>query len=229
MQYHHFSFPYSDLLPKPEELYELMGNSDDDGTFSLVKEDYRILKKEIKPASIAEGGFFITNDFNIDVDGNSLIVLNRKFQPEKIILKQIRKSSSLAFFICTAGSSITNYAKDCMDKGNTLMGYIADITGSLIVEKCMDKVEEILLAMLENNNLKITNRFSPGYCGWNTIEQHKLFDLFTPGFCGVTLTESALMQPIKSISGIIGIGEDVKRKDYNCSFCNDLECNYRRE
>ncbi|MFW5781510.1 MAG: vitamin B12 dependent-methionine synthase activation domain-containing protein [Bacteroidota bacterium] len=226
MQYHKFSFPYTELFPESRELYEIIGKNGDDGTFSLVEEDFEILKKEISPDAVAEGGFFITSDFNIK--DNSLTALDKKFQPEKIILKQIQKSSSLAFFICTAGYSISNYSKDCMNNGNPLRGYIADMTGSMIVEKCMDKGEEILLEMLYKNNLKITNRFSPGYCGWNTIEQHKLFDLFPPEFCGVTLTSSALMQPIKSISGIIGIGENVKKKGYTCSFCKDIECFYRK-
>ncbi|MCK7538940.1 MAG: hypothetical protein MZV63_52410 [Marinilabiliales bacterium] len=47
----------------------------------------------------------------------------------------------------------------------------------------------------------ITNRFSPGYCGWDVAEQHKLFSFFKDNFCGITLTESALMNPVKSVSG----------------------------
>lgn len=229
MQYHTFSFPYNELFPEIQELYEIIGDNNNDGTFCLVEEEYKTVKKEINPASVAEGGFFITSNFTTDLDDNSLVALHKKFRPGKIILKQLQKSSSLAFFICTAGYSISSYSKDCMNKGNPVRSYIADITGSLIAEKCMDKGEEILLEMLYKNNLKISNRFSPGYCGWNTIEQHILFDLFPAQFCGITLTESSLMQPIKSISGIIGIGKDVKRKKYNCSFCNDLECFYRRE
>lgn len=228
MQNHKFSFPYNELFPDIQELYEIIGDNEDDGTFPLVEEDYETIKKEINPASVAEGGFFITNNIAINLEDNNFVASHKIFQPGKIIMKQIRKSTSLAFFICTAGHSISSYSKDCMNMGNPLRSYIADITGSLIVEKCMDKGEEILLDMLSQYDLKITNRFSPGYCGWNTLEQHQLFDLFTPGFCGVTLTESALMQPIKSISGVIGIGKEVKRKDYNCSFCNDLECFYRR-
>jgi hypothetical protein len=228
MQYHTFSFSYNQLFPDIKELVEIIGESVDDGTSALVEEDYELVKKEINPDAVADGGFFITSDFTLDLYDNNLIAFHQKFKPGKIIMNQIKKSTSLAFFICTAGHSVSSYSKECMIAGNHLRSYIADMTGSLLVEKCMDKGEEILMDMLHKDTMKITNRFSPGYCGWNTLEQHKLFDLFTPGFCGVTLTESALMQPIKSISGIIGIGKDVKRKSYNCSFCNDLECSYRK-
>ena len=46
--------------------------------------------------------------------------------------------------------------------------------------------------------LRITNSYSPGYCGWNVSEQHALFSLLPEGFCGVRLCESGLMLPIKS-------------------------------
>lgn len=228
MQYHTFSFPYNELFPEPQRLYEIISNYGDDGTLPLVEEEYEMVKKENHPGSVAEGSFFITNDFIVNSDDCSFTALNKKFNPGKNIMKQIRRSSSIAFFICTAGYSISNYADECMNSGNPLRSYIADLAGSLMVEKCMDRGERVLTEMLYEKDLKITNRFSPGYCGWNTLEQHKLFEKFPSGFCGVSLTESALMLPIKSISGIIGIGKDVKRKEYNCSYCNDLECFYRK-
>jgi hypothetical protein len=43
-------------------------------------------------------------------------------------------------------------------------------------------------------------------------EQHKLFSLLPPGICGITLSDSALMHPIKSVSGITGIGKHCKQK-----------------
>jgi hypothetical protein len=76
--------------------------------------------------------------------------------------------------------------------------------------------------------MKITNRYSPGYCDWNVGEQHKLFSFFPDNYCGIRLTPSALMDPVKSVSGIIGIGENVKRNDYTCRVCDMKDCIYRR-
>jgi hypothetical protein len=78
------------------------------------------------------------------------------------------------------------------------------------------------------SGMKITNRYSPGYCGWDVSEQHKLFRLIPDNFCGIRLTESALMDPVKSNSGIIGIGESVKMNPYTCSLCDLKECAYRK-
>ena len=75
--------------------------------------------------------------------------------------------------------------------------------------------------------LKITNRYSPGYCGWDVSEQKKLFKILPEKFCGIELTDSCLMHPIKSVSGIIGIGKSVKFNEYTCNLCDEADCLYR--
>ena len=80
---------------------------------------------------------------------------------------------------------------------------------------------------MEQAGLKITNRYSPGYCGWDTREQHKLFSLLPENSCGIRLTESALMLPIKSVSGFIGVGANVRFNPYTCKMCDAEFCVYR--
>ena len=75
---------------------------------------------------------------------------------------------------------------------------------------------------------KTTNRYSPGYCGWNVSDQQKLFALLPKNFCGVSLNENSMMLPVKSISAVIGIGKTVEKKDYQCSIC-DVEFCYKRD
>lgn len=49
------------------------------------------------------------------------------------------------------------------------------------------------------------------------------------GVCDVTLTESCLMYPIKSVSGLIGFGEQVKNKVHECDLCDKrAECLQRK-
>ena len=101
--------------------------------------------------------------------------------------------------------------------------------GSEIVESAMDKIQDDLEQKMEADGLHITDRYSPGYCGWSVGEQHKLFSFFPDNFCGITLTASSLMQPIKSVSGVIGIGSNVRRKGYVCQQCDMVNCIYREK
>ena len=76
--------------------------------------------------------------------------------------------------------------------------------------------------------LRISNSYSPGYCGWNVAEQHRLFALLPERPCGIELGRSALMKPEKSVSGIIALGREVEKRPYGCAICNRRNC-YKRQ
>ena len=114
-----------------------------------------------------------------------------------------------------------------MENGDMIQGYILDTIGSVAVEKAMDVIQQKLAETESRKGRKITNRFSPGYCDWDIGAQRQLFSLLPKNFCGIKLMESALMLPIKSVSGIIGIGEKVKYLDYPCKIC-DSRNGFRR-
>ena len=115
-----------------------------------------------------------------------------------------------------------------MNERDFLRGYVYDVIGSEIVEAACDLMQaELENAAVASGN-KITNRYSPGYCGWNVSEQHKLFQLIPYNYCGIKLNESALMDPEKSVSGFIGIGENVKNNAYMCKICDMKDCIYRK-
>ena len=149
------------------------------------------------------------------------------FAVKPIIFRQIKDAEEVALFICTAGPEIGERSRRSMKEGDLLRGYIYDVIGSEVVENAADRMQEELKAEAAVRGKKITNRFSPGYCGWDVAEQHKLFTFFRENFCGITLTESALMNPVKSVSGIIGAGRDVKYAPYQCHVCDDKNCIYR--
>jgi hypothetical protein len=175
------------------------------------------------------GGYLIRESIEIERENRLLHIDGASFDIKNIIAAQLRKAEGAALFVCTAGEKIGKYAAQLMKSGDLLKGYIVDVVGSEMVESAMDAIQNKLAAELEANGLYITDRYSPGYCGWNVSEQHKLFSFFPDNFCGVTLTPTALMQPIKSVSGVIGIGHQVKRRGYVCHLCQMTDCIYRNK
>jgi cobalamin-dependent methionine synthase I len=102
------------------------------------------------------------------------------------------------------------------------------VIGSLITDKTVEKLQEKITALISESEMGITDPFSPGYCNWSVAEQQKIFTLLPENFCGIQLSASSLMRPIKSVSGIIGIGTNCKQKGYQCEWCNDKNCIYGR-
>ena len=168
------------------------------------------------------------NEENCSIITHDIIDNKIEFNVNKIIFHSIKKSERLLVFVCTAGKEICELSRKMSDEGDTLDSYILDTIGSEIVEVAMDKIQDDLEKSYRLIGDNITNRYSPGYCDWHVSEQQKLFRLLPHNFCGITLTSSSLMIPAKSISGIIGIGKNVKRKGYSCSACNIGNCIYKR-
>ena len=146
----------------------------------------------------------------------------------RIIERQLHGSEAYALFVCTAGVEFEQYQQQLKAEGDMVRVFIADALGSVMAEKCADRMEESLQASIDKLGWHHTNRFSPGYCGWHVSGQQQLFPLFEGNTCGVRLTDSSLMVPIKSVSGIIGVGEKVRKMDYTCGLCDFKQC-YKRK
>ena len=146
----------------------------------------------------------------------------------RIIERQLQGAEAYALFICTSGTEFEAFQQRLKQEGDMVRVFIADALGSVIAEKCADQMERTLQENIDKLGWKHTNRFSPGYCGWHVAQQQVLFPLFDGHTCGVRLTDSSLMVPIKSVSGIIGVGQEVRKLDYTCGLCTFEKC-YKRK
>ena len=173
------------------------------------------------------GAVYISENIEF-VDNNSAFTIEGQFfDAGKLISRQLKNSSSLALFICTAGEGISRKSQELLHGDDPAKGYVYDVLGSITIETAMDKIQQQLRLNFAASGEKITNRYSPGYCDWSVNDQHKLFSFFPENHCGISVNSSALMHPIKSVSGVIGIGREVKFNKYHCEMCTSSTCIYR--
>lgn len=175
-----------------------------------------------------QGGYIIYDAIELFPKEGKLKINDITLSPSKQICFYMAKAERIALFICTAGKGFTDYAKQYNKVGEYLKSYIVDLCGSLVVEKAMEHIQRTLEHQMNMLGLKITNRYSPGYCNWPVSDQKLLFSLLPQGQKIVSLTPSCLMVPIKSVSGIIGIGQEVKKSAYACEICNNPTCTFRK-
>jgi len=205
---------YDDLLITTADLYEQMGYhgvEPDEATQSETLAVIDDVRQWLRPRFC----YFVVAqmpDFDIG----------------KIILRQLRGSEAYALFICTSGVEYETYQQRLKADGDMVRVFIADALGSVIAEKCADRMELHLQEEIDKLQWHHTNRFSPGYCGWHVSQQQLLFPLFHGCTCDVRLTDSSLMVPIKSVSGLIGLGKEVRHLDYTCGLCDFKQC-YKRK
>ena len=176
--------------------------------------------------SSPEGAFVLT-DAHSSTRVGEIRLPGISFDIGKIIQKMLQYSESYAIFIVTAGPEPEQLARTLLSEGSYLEGYIVDLAASTIVDLAADQVHEQVKGLAKLHGLRITNRYSPGYCSWNVEEQQKLFSLFPEGCCDISLSDSSLMNPVKSLSGIIGLGAEVKYNEYTCKICPMKNCHFR--
>lgn len=205
---------YNDLNISPDDIFEQMGFQNAEPNAATRRETLSVVS-EVSAWLQPRFCYLVTNQLPA-------------FDMGSIILRQLRGTEAYALFVCTSGIEFETYQQRLKAEDDMVRIFIADALGSVIVEKCADQMEQHLQQSIDKLHWHHTNRFSPGYCGWHVSQQQLLFSLFDSQTCGVRLTDSSLMVPIKSISGVIGLGPQVRRIDYTCGLCDFTQC-YKRQ
>jgi len=170
------------------------------------------------------GGYKIFRNVSINETESTVSVDQQVFNTGTTITPQLNHATGIAVHLCTAGSGFSGYLSGSSLEDNDLLPYIIDLIGSVTVKKASEYILKILRSEALKSNLGTTTTFSPGFSSWDISEQQKLFMLLPPRFCNITLSESHLMHPVKSVSGITGIGTDCKNIGNQCDWCNNNNC-----
>jgi Vitamin B12 dependent methionine synthase, activation domain len=133
--------------------------------------------------------------------------LNEEDSPLGVIFP---KAEHLALFALTVGPLVCDTITRLFNTNDYALGYMLDAIASDCTERIGDLTEQHFYDVLNkqgqiSNSIKIL-RYSPGYCGWHISGQKKLFGFLEPEEIGITLRQSYLMEPLKSISGVLVAG-----------------------
>jgi cobalamin-dependent methionine synthase-like protein len=132
--------------------------------------------------------------------------------------------------VCTIGAALEAHVAALWEARELPLAVMLDSVGSGAVESLAEYVNDLLCQEGIARGVKVTNRVSPGYGGWDVAEQRLLWRLCPGDAVGVTLNESCFMTPAKSITILVGAGRDARVDDYfsQCTRCWMRDCAYRR-
>ena len=111
------------------------------------------------------------------------------------------------------------------------MAVYADCGASALAEQAADLFEEYIRMQLPEETPYMTCRFAPGYGDLPLAEQRYLIkSLDAERKIGLTLNDSDLLVPLKSLTGILGIADHpVSGHHADCSCCMLAETCIRRK
>lgn len=159
------------------------------------------------------------------ISSTTILLGNKVFSPDGIICSYLKGMTQACIFIGTAGFEFDSAVRKLKEEGDILTDFIADAIGSVFAERTVS----LLGQELESIKTGISLPYSPGYCGWDIKEQHMFFSLFPSQPCGVSLSESSLMSPEKSVSGFFAMGESLVKQPYHCEICRNTRCFKRKK
>jgi cobalamin-dependent methionine synthase I len=136
------------------------------------------------------------------------------------------QSDRLALYAVTLGRNVSDAISRQFEKDDFVEGAMLDAAASEATDLAAGFVESWYRESLSHEGIFDESmgvlQFSPGYCGWHISGQKRLFDSLKPGNIGITLSESFLMDPLKSISGVLVAGKrEIFVVEDNYPFCSD--------
>ena len=126
----------------------------------------------------------------------------------KDLAKNLSNCESLIIFAITIGSGADVLIKK-YSKINPALAAILQATGSMFVESYAEKINELIKIETKENGYKTHPRFSPGYGDLSLSTQNIFFRLLNcTQKIGLTLMDSFIMAPEKSITAFIGLEKE---------------------
>lgn len=148
----------------------------------------------------------------------------------KDLFKNLSGSTSVVLFAATVGITldrlVSRYSK--ISPARALM---LNAIGAERIESLCNAFNQEITKEKKALGLFTTPRFSPGYGDLPLALQKDIFAVLDcPRKIGLTLNESLIMSPTKSVTALIGVTPCDRKntKDRPCSGCNKADCAFRR-
>ena len=215
---------------KKEALRYFHAQSGDVQAEATIDAAYIKLRNELQPRYTVKrfGGCVCTaGESNV----NSVVQLdNGTVFHSKALAQYVGDAKELFLFGATLGSRVDVALRRMAMTSVAEAGAGQAVAAALIETYCDDCCAELQKQLPEGKQLKW--RFSPGYGDWALEEQKFLFSVLDCAHTiGLTLTESCMMAPVKSVTAVIAITEKDACSDITnkCLRCNKIDCKFRRK
>lgn len=119
----------------------------------------------------------------------------------------LKTARAAAFFVLTVGDGV-DALSDRLSKTDVATAWFVEGVASAFAHAILECMVVELGQSMAFTNLRVGKRFQPGFHRWDLSDQRKVFDLLHPQEIGMGLTESFVMTPKHSLSGVLSLVPD---------------------
>ncbi len=206
-----------------EILFNVIGINDplraNEAIVSKVREMIVLATTLAKPQVIYEEVEFTV------VDEQNLLLADGQMFTSRYVVKKMTECESILVLAMSLGGELHEQVSELSAK-DPFCGYVIDGISAYMVETLSDLVWQDRKAAYLKRGKNISIYYAPGVHDFGLENQQVVFDVLKPEQIGIYLNESYLMVPMKSLSGIIGIGEKVipVNLGHDCAECDREQC-----
>ena len=197
-------------------------NAVDQETLDMVSEAFLQLDQCAKKRSVCR-------IFQLEQMADDRFKIGKLDVKSKGLGKNLKGCSSVAVFGATLGIEVDRLIQRSFVR-NMAKAVVVQACAAAYLEEYCDQIQEELRREKEKEALYLRPRFSPGYGDFSIEYQRPIVQMLDAAKkIGLTLTDSCMMVPSKSVTAVIGISP-VKGfcRTEGCEACEKKDCPYRR-
>jgi hypothetical protein len=148
------------------------------------------------------------------------------------VVQVIGGAAELIVAVCTVGPVVDRLIEAAQKERRLFRTMVLHELGAWAVDQVRQEWCRLLEEELQVKGLRVSAPLSPGESVWSVKDQATIFSLLDTSEIGVSLSDTMIMSPIKSLSLIMGTGPDPMGVEgaNNCDFCSIKEwCSYRHK
>jgi len=152
------------------------------------------------------------------------------------IINYLSQAVQIAVIALTIGPKLEQQVSDYFTLGEYTSGLLLDAAGTAAVEVAADQVCDFIKNQAASQGYLALPRFSPGYGGWDITVQPLILELANGEEINLTVTDSCMLLPRKSITAVIGFTPNEQElslsylyQDTTCPQCPQLNCLARKD
>ena len=197
-------------------------NAVDDKTLQEIQDSFRELERLADKKSIYR-------IFELSLkDENELKIGNVEIYSRNL-RTNLKDCKQVVLFAATLGAEVDRLIRK-MQVVDMAKAVVMQACAATLLEEYCDELQQKIAERMQEQGKYIRPRFSPGYGDFSIQHQKAVLAMLEASKrIGVTMTDSYMLTPTKSVTAVIGIGDAEMNCNLNsCEECDKTDCTYRR-
>lgn len=197
-------------------------NTADDRTRMMIKDAFSDVEEAAGPKSICR-------IFSLNQSADDSISIENMEIRSSSLSRNLKGCTKAVLFGATLGAGVDRLLRrtSLTDMSRAV---IQQACAAALLEEFCDEQQLAIGRRIEEEGLYLRPRFSPGYGDFDIHYQEPIMRMLNCAkTIGLTMTDSYMMTPTKSVTAVIGMSPVKERCPVaGCEACGKTDCEYRR-